>query len=118
MAQQAQERGSKPAPDAAREAPPPPAEKGPKSKDGTLTEKEGRATGAPPLQTVPASILAGPNLFWAQYLGTAPRHSSGMLEELLEYLERARNNSWGKCPRLHHIWSPYKHSPPCSHQPT
>ena len=47
VAQQTQERGTKPEPDAPREAPPPPAEKDPKqSKDGSLTEKEGRATGA------------------------------------------------------------------------
>ena len=48
VAQQTQERGNKPQPDTTREAPPPPAEKLPKSKDGTLTEKEGRATGAGP----------------------------------------------------------------------
>ena len=43
---QTQDRTSKPQADTAREAPPPPAEKDPKSKDdGTLTEKEGRATG-------------------------------------------------------------------------
>ena len=43
---QTQDRASKPQADTAREAPPPPAEKDPKSRDdGTLTEKEGRATG-------------------------------------------------------------------------
>ena len=47
VAQKTQEQGDKPQPDTVREAPPPPAEKGPKSKDGTLTEKEGRATGSP-----------------------------------------------------------------------
>ena len=48
VAQQTQEQGAKPQPDTVREAPPPPAEKPSKSKDGTLTEKEGRATGAAP----------------------------------------------------------------------
>ena len=49
VAQQTQENGSKPQPDTTREAPPPPTEKEPKSsKDGTLTEKEGRATGTAP----------------------------------------------------------------------
>ncbi|CAK0780401.1 hypothetical protein CVIRNUC_005040 [Coccomyxa viridis] len=44
---QPQQQGDKPQADAAREAPPPPAEKTPKPKDdGSLTEKEGRATGA------------------------------------------------------------------------
>ena len=45
---QAQQPGDKPQADAPREAPPPPAEKDSKPKDdGSLTEKEGRATGAP-----------------------------------------------------------------------
>ena len=45
---QPQQPSDKPQADAPREAPPPPAEKDPKPKDdGSLTEKEGRATGAP-----------------------------------------------------------------------
>ena len=45
---QPQQPGDKPQADAAREAPPPLLEKNPKPKDdGSLTEKEGRATGAP-----------------------------------------------------------------------
>ena len=48
MATSPQQQGDKPQADAAREAPPPPAEKTPKPKDdGSLTEKEGRATGTP-----------------------------------------------------------------------
>ena len=70
VAQKTQEQGNKPQPDTTREAPPPPAEKGPKSKDGTLTEKEGRATGAAPIfsSCIQALIVLHPAVHMKQSL--------------------------------------------------